>query len=57
VMMDQANYEWVASPDQPGVFEGELRYVKTPCDQPSSFYFRAYGTMLSTYECTYDYTP
>ena len=40
-----------------GVFEGELRYVKTPCDQPASFDFRAYGVMLSTYECSYDYTP
>lgn len=43
--------------DQPGVFEGELRYVKTPCDEPSGFDFRAYGAMLSTYECSYDYTP
>jgi hypothetical protein len=42
---------------EPGVFEGELRYVKAPCDQPSGFDFRAYGAMLSTYECTYDYTP
>jgi hypothetical protein len=40
-----------------GVFEGELRYVKTPCDQPNGFDFRAYGTLLSTYECSYDYTP
>jgi len=43
--------------DEPGVFEGELRYAKAPCDQPTSFYFQAMGTMFSTYECTYDYTP
>jgi hypothetical protein len=45
------------TPKEPGVFEGELRYAKAPCDQPNSFYFQAFGAMLSTYECTYDYTP
>ena len=45
------------TPKEPGVFEGELRYAKAPCDQPSSFYFQAMGTIFSTYECTYDYTP
>ncbi len=43
--------------DVPGVFEGELRYVKTPCDQPNAFDFQAMGVMLNTYECSYDYTP
>jgi hypothetical protein len=43
--------------DQPGVFEGELEYAKTPCDQPNSFFFEAMGAYLGTYECTYDYTP
>jgi hypothetical protein len=40
-----------------GVFEGELRFAKASCDEPNSFDFQAFGTMFSTYECTYDYTP
>ena len=42
---------------EPGVFEGELRFAKAPCDQPNAFDFQAMGTLLSTYECSYDYTP
>jgi hypothetical protein len=44
-------------PEQPGVFQGELRFAKAPCTEPNAFEFRAWGTMLSTYECSYDYAP
>jgi hypothetical protein len=40
-----------------GVFEGTIPFATYGCDDPVSFDFEAFGAMLSTYECTYDYTP
>lgn len=40
-----------------GVFEGTIPFATYWCDEPRSFDFIAFGTMGSTYECSYDYTP
>jgi hypothetical protein len=40
-----------------GVFEGTIPFATYWCDEPVSFEFQAFGTLLSTYECSYDYTP
>jgi hypothetical protein len=44
-------------PQEPGVFEGELRLADAPCAKPNAFDFMAMGVMFNTYECSYDYTP
>ena len=40
-----------------GVFEGTIPFATYWCDEPRSFDFLAMGTLGSTYDCTYDYTP
>lgn len=40
-----------------GVFEGSIPFATYWCDEPVSFDFQAFGAMLDTYECSYDYTP
>lgn len=40
-----------------GVFEGTIPFATYWCDDAVSFDFQAFGTMGSTYECSYDYTP
>jgi len=48
VMMDQANYEWVASPDQPGVFEKLLGVFTERRSEAGLFRLNAGATLIGS---------
>jgi hypothetical protein len=48
VMMDQANYEWVASPDQPGVFEKLLGVFTERRSEAGLFRLNAGATLTGS---------